>query len=1327
MATNNTEETVTVNLRQDGATRTIRAITGLTEAIQQTEASAESLEASLDTVFNLASLDAYEARVTAIARELRSVGNIDMLGDSTRLESILSEIELSTQHSANNTAEMSGHTSAMAHDMSILRQNSDMVNDDLQESAQHAGTTADEVRRTRIETERMNRAADADRVRRQRGAEGAAGLSSSRNQGRNMSSMLSNAGALAAGYAVVAANIYAVTTAFRLLSEYAADARLMEISKTLSAAKGVSVEVAAASMRDTLDNAISVQESMKLAAASVSKGFTTDQLEKLTLVARRASVALGLDLTDAMNRVTKGIAKQEVELLDELGITIKLTEAFDKYALQHKLVADDLTSFQRQQALTNLVVEKGAETLGSIDDVMAATEWEKFSANASTALSKIGQDITETGSRLSNLVGAINNAFASVTLASPLAEILGLKEVAEIANEGTDALAIMQANLAVMQATSVSSLTEGLVAGQEKLKKIDKERWAIQAKANAENEKAKELGYYVTGNENSTAGPNLGNATDSVLRTAQLVALDKKREKVLKNIAISEQEIANTRGSSTFIPGNDGDVQPIASKIFGTDDPKIAAEMVQQFLRLKSAAVATNDAMNAAGKGVGVSATKNLDTIVREGAAVIKQLNTTSDLVDKFGKKIGSISNAQLKAISNSGLSDSNSKDLGIQQAIVEETVAAAVSLRKAKEQIGVVNRENAKARVSPNSGTELEAARKLLSAQQDKLAARIRFQKEGSKGSKETKAQLLVLLALEQKVQKELESRASTKKSNADFARLNIIEAKSSLTIARENLTALREHSLTLSSINASETTRKANTRKIVTAELAVADALEAQKVQQVAISLFNSENEYSYKSALKLAQERLDILKDEDVRLQGITHSNDERLSSSQKIVVAEAAVTDALENQRVKLLELSAARSQSSIDVGVASGSITSEQAAIKELKILQDKKSEALNMYNKDSSTDNLGALDKANTDVALKQIGIRDAAALKSQEAQTKANGVLGGSLQSMSAIPNQDAEGKDLEGNQQDQKDILMASNTAQASEAMAGLIGQTPGLDAMATGLTNLSTAAATTGMSMEKGASMAISGLQAMGGMLANVSQGAISEIDQQIAMEKKRDGSSEKSLAKIKQLEAKKIKMQQEAAVQSIVISTAVAVMNAAANPWPIPAIPMMAAAAVAGGMALSQAKSKGSNQLAQLNAKPEGSTTSSVQVGERDNNINVSNLASEGERAYVTGARGEGSANDFTPRATGGKSRANTNYMFGEFGPEVVSLPQDASVTSNEDMRNSSTDTSTSGGANNYNITIQTMDSQSFLDNSGNIFEAFSHEASQQGMRVDKLRN
>ena len=213
------------------------------------------------------------------------------------------------------------------------------------------------------------------------------------NQVRVFSKMARSAGKLTMIYAAVAANVFVLTEAFRIMNEASSVARLSEVSSVMSNEMGVSIKSTANALYDATDAAISYQEALKLAAASAAYGFDTAQMEKLALVAKRASVVLGVDMQDALRRVTRGIAKQEVELLDELGLTIRMNEAFSKYAATHGLAASSLNTFQRQAAFTNEVIKKSADGLGAVDDVLASTEWEKFGAEVSTATNEIMQAV----------------------------------------------------------------------------------------------------------------------------------------------------------------------------------------------------------------------------------------------------------------------------------------------------------------------------------------------------------------------------------------------------------------------------------------------------------------------------------------------------------------------------------------------------------------------------------------------------------------------------------------------------------------------------------------------------------------------------------------------------------------------------------------------------------------------------------------------------------------------------------------------------------------------------------------------------------------------
>jgi hypothetical protein len=176
-------------------------------------------------------------------------------------------------------------------------------------------------------------------------------------------------GTLVPAYATVAANVFALTAAFGAL-ERAADLQiLIDSAETLAVQTGRSLTGLATSMKEVTGNAISMKEALTSASIAASAGFDNSTIEQLTKVARNASVALGREMTDSLNRVFKGAIKAEPELLDELGIILRLDTAARKYAVTLNKTAAELTTFEKQQAVVNDVIEQGEKKFGRLSDV----------------------------------------------------------------------------------------------------------------------------------------------------------------------------------------------------------------------------------------------------------------------------------------------------------------------------------------------------------------------------------------------------------------------------------------------------------------------------------------------------------------------------------------------------------------------------------------------------------------------------------------------------------------------------------------------------------------------------------------------------------------------------------------------------------------------------------------------------------------------------------------------------------------------------------------------------------------------------------------------
>ena len=119
---------------------------------------------------------------------------------------------------------------------------------------------------------------------------------------------------------------------------------------------------------------------MRTAALSTSAGFGTTEMEGLTRVAKGASLALGRDMGDALDRLTRGAIKLEPEILDELGIMVRLDDATEAYAATLGKTAGSLTRFERQQAFMNAIISEGEDKFGAIADEIDPNVYDQLSA-----------------------------------------------------------------------------------------------------------------------------------------------------------------------------------------------------------------------------------------------------------------------------------------------------------------------------------------------------------------------------------------------------------------------------------------------------------------------------------------------------------------------------------------------------------------------------------------------------------------------------------------------------------------------------------------------------------------------------------------------------------------------------------------------------------------------------------------------------------------------------------------------------------------------------------------------------------------------------------
>ena len=246
---------------------------------------------------------------------------------------------------------------------------------------------ADQIDKTNKSTKQLDKTQEKNYGRQKQG------LIQTANGTKNFSKLSQTIGGGSSGlvgaYATLAANVFAATAAFNAFRQAAAFEQLVEGFTFMANESGRTTSIVVDRLKEITGEALSTQEALQGASLALSAGFSSADLEGLAKVARGASLALGRNLNDAFDRLTRGAIKLEPEILDELGIMVRLDDATEAYADTIGKTASQLTQFQRQQAFLNAINEQGAKKYGDIADAIDVNPYDKLAA-AFTDLSKAG-------------------------------------------------------------------------------------------------------------------------------------------------------------------------------------------------------------------------------------------------------------------------------------------------------------------------------------------------------------------------------------------------------------------------------------------------------------------------------------------------------------------------------------------------------------------------------------------------------------------------------------------------------------------------------------------------------------------------------------------------------------------------------------------------------------------------------------------------------------------------------------------------------------------------------------------------------------------------
>jgi hypothetical protein len=253
----------------------------------------------------------------------------------------------------------------------------------------------------------------------QRGADRAGkGLTrQSSNQTKNFSKMQQGiSGGIVPIYATLAAQVFAVTAAFQFLSNSVDYKNLIAGQESFGAVTGTALKTYTLGVQAATEGQLRFSEAAQSVAIGTAAGLSRSQITEIGKAAKNTSLALGRDLTDSFNRLTRGITKAEPELLDELGIILRLDPALRAYADQIGKSKEQLNQFEKSQAIANEVLDQAESKFGKIAEIMdpSAFALQQFAVAFDDLLNKFKVGI---GTVLLPLLGFLSNNVYALTAA----------------------------------------------------------------------------------------------------------------------------------------------------------------------------------------------------------------------------------------------------------------------------------------------------------------------------------------------------------------------------------------------------------------------------------------------------------------------------------------------------------------------------------------------------------------------------------------------------------------------------------------------------------------------------------------------------------------------------------------------------------------------------------------------------------------------------------------------------------------------------------------------------------------------------------------------
>ena len=228
------------------------------------------------------------------------------------------------------------------------------------------------------------------------------------NTSKSFAKQSQGLGGLVHAYATVAANIFALSAAFLALKRAGNFGILIKGQEEYTKITGVNLNIVARRLQQATKGVISFREASKSAGLGISAGLTQTALVDLAKGADSVAKLLGREVPDAFDRLVRGVVKGEPEILDELGIFIRLDNVYKEFAATLNKTSAELSESEKLSARNIAVQTQLTEKYSDLGDAIDSNSFEQLASAFS--------DILDVGL---SVVAGVLNPFAQFLTKSP--------------------------------------------------------------------------------------------------------------------------------------------------------------------------------------------------------------------------------------------------------------------------------------------------------------------------------------------------------------------------------------------------------------------------------------------------------------------------------------------------------------------------------------------------------------------------------------------------------------------------------------------------------------------------------------------------------------------------------------------------------------------------------------------------------------------------------------------------------------------------------------------------------------------------------------------